>query len=198
MTQAPAAISLGFSDVAPSDVDEESDINESPETTQTVLVDSDVSPIELDTADIDINDQSDVYNESEQQGIDGSSVAELLAERTGVIDYNNVTQNAIVSSVGGVSDFSINMTIDFDNASVPGGTLSFSDSEGEWFAAYSGLINIDQLDLGINFASHGDNRAEGIIFGAFSNGLDEIIGGFDLQEVNNPSVNADGSFTIRP
>lgn len=33
MTQAPAAISLGFSDVAPSDVDEESDINESPETT---------------------------------------------------------------------------------------------------------------------------------------------------------------------
>ena len=198
MTQAPAAISLGFSDVAPSDVDEESDINESPETTQTVLVDSDVSPIELDTADIDINDQSDVYNESEQQGIDGSSVAELLAERTGVIDYNNVTQNAIVSSVGGVSDFSINMTIDFDNASVPGGTLSFSDSGGEWFAAYSGLINIDQLDLGINFASHGDNRAEGIIFGAFSNGLDEIIGGFDLQEVNNPSVNADGSFTIRP
>jgi hypothetical protein len=92
----------------------------------------------------------------------------------------------------------MNMTIDFDNASVPGGTLSFSDSEGEWFAAYSGLINIDQLDLGINFASHGDNRAEGIIFGAFSNGLDEIIGGFDLQEVNNPSVNADGSFTIRP
>ena len=200
MTQAPAAISLGFSDVAPSDVDEESDINESPETTQTVLADSDVSPlgIDFDADDRITPDDLDVYDESDQQGIDGTPTAELLAERTGIIDYNNVTQSAIVSSVGAVSDFSINMTIDFDNASVPGGTLSFSDSEGEWFAAYSGLINIDQLDLGINFASHGDNRAEGIIFGAFSNGLDEIIGGFDLQEVNNPSVNADGSFTIRP
>jgi hypothetical protein len=200
MTQAPAAISLGFSDVAPSDVDEESDINESPETTQTVLVDSDVSPlgIDFDADDRITPDDLDVYDESDQQGIDGTPTAELLAERTGIIDYNNVTQSAIVSSVGAVSDFSINMTIDFDNASVPGGTLSFSDSGGEWFAAYSGLINIDQLDLGINFASHGDNRAEGIIFGAFSNGLDEIIGGFDLQEVNNPSVNADGSFTIRP
>lgn len=200
MTQAPAAISLGFSDVAPSDVDEESDINESPETTQTVLADSDVSPlgIDFDADDRITPDDLDVYDESDQQGIDGTPTAELLAERTGIIDYNNVTQSAIVSSVGAVSDFSINMTIDFDNASVPGGTLSFSDSGGEWFAAYSGLINIDQLDLGINFASHGDNRAEGIIFGAFSNGLDEIIGGFDLQEVNNPSVNADGSFTIRP
>ena len=200
MTQAPAAISLGFSDVAPSDVDEESDINESPETTQTVLADSDVSPlgIDFDADDRITPDDLDVYDESDQQGIDGTPTAELLAERTGIIDYNNVTQSAIVSSVGAVSDFSINMTIDFDNASVPGGTLSFSDSGGEWFADYSGLINIDQLDLGINFASHGDNRAEGIIFGAFSNGLDEIIGGFDLQEVNNPSVNADGSFTIRP
>ena len=92
----------------------------------------------------------------------------------------------------------MNMVIDFDNAAVPGGSLSFSDSEGEWFAAYSGLINIDQLDLGINFASHGDNKAQGIIFASFANGLDEIIGGFNLQEINNPSVNADGSFNIRP
>ena len=198
MTQAPATISLGFSDVSPSDVNEESDINEAAETTQTAAANSDLSPVGLDVADTETYDVSDVYNESEQRGIDGSSVAELLAERTGIIDYNNVTQSTVVSSVGVASDFSMNMTIDFDNASVPGGTLSFSDSEGEWFAAYSGLINIDQLELGINFASHGDNRAEGIIFGAFTNGLDEIIGGFDLQEVNNPSVNADGSFTIRP
>ena len=195
MTQAPAAISLGFSDVSPDATDEENDTNESP---QTVIADSGVSPVDSDTLDNENLTDSDVYNESEWLGINGSSVAELLAERTGTIDYNNVTQSTVISSAGPVSDFSMNMTIDFDNASVPGGSLSFTDSQGEWFAAYSGLINIDQLDLGINFASHGDNKAEGIIFAAFTNGLDEIIGGFNLQEINNPSVNADGSFNIRP
>lgn len=202
MTQAPAAISLGFSDVSPSDTDDENDTNESPQATQTVLADLDVSPLDIGLAVPDriTSDDPNVYNESDLQGIDGTPVAELLAERTGIIDYNNVTESAVFSSVsvGEVSDFSINMTIDFDNASVPGGTLSFSDSEGEWFAAYSGLINIDQLDLGVNFASHGDNKADGVIFGSFFNSLDEIRGGFDLQEVNNPTVNANGLFTIRP
>lgn len=205
MTQAPASISLGFSGVSPADSDEDVDENEASENT---LADSGINPtnsIALDDesfsdenlSDESLDDGSD-YNESEWQGIDGSSIVELLAERTGTLDYNNVTQSSIVSSVGAVSDFSMNMVIDFDNAAVPGGSLSFSDSEGEWFAAYSGLINIDQLDLGINFASHGDNKAQGIIFASFANGLDEIIGGFNLQEINTPSVNADGSFNIRP
>lgn len=201
MTQAPAGISLGFTDVSTDDSAESVESGEESDTNQvaqTSVADSGINPIDSEVLDDESLDDSSVYNESEWQGIDGSSIVELLAERTGSIDYNNVTQSNIVSSVGAVSDFSMNMVIDFDNAAVPGGTLSFSDSEGEWFAAYSGLINIDQLDLGINFASHGDNKAQGIIFAAFTDGLDEIFGGFNLQEINNPSVNADGSFNIRP
>ena len=197
MTQAPAIISLGYSDLSPDDEsDEDGDTNQSPPDS---IADSGVSPLNNETLDNDINPaENNVYNESEWQGVSGLPIEELISERTGILAYNNVIQSTINSSVGQVSDFAMSMTIDFDNAAIPEGTLSFSDSQGEWFAAYSGLINVDQLDLGINFASHGNNKADGIIFAAFANGLDEIIGGFSLQEINHPSVNADGSFNIRP
>ncbi|MGB2741026.1 MAG: FecR family protein [Cognaticolwellia sp.] len=205
MTQAPAGISLGYSDTSSTDADSGDASDEDPEQNQLtteniVIADLSVSPINnevlTDEGDNSFEDAA-VYNESEWQGVSDLPIAELLSERTGMLTYN-ATDSTVISSVGAVSDFSLSMTIDFDNASVPGGTLSFTDSQGEWFAAYSGLINIDQLDLGVNFASHGNNRADGTIFAGFSNGLDEITGGFSLQEINNPSVNADGSFKVQP
>ena len=204
MTQAPAAISLGFSD---SNFEEESSGESSAENTTesqsaqfsglTFQDSSSSSNAEQQVKGQNIND-SELYKESEWQGVSSSPIAELLAVRTGTTTYQNVTQSAINASAGEVSNFSMNMSIDFDNASVPKGSLSFSDAQGEWFAAYSGLINVDRLDLGINFASHGNQKAQGSIFAGFSNGLDEITGGFNLQEINNPSVTADGSFKIKP
>jgi len=204
MTQAPSGISLGYSDISIVDPDndasdEESERNELA-TNNITIADLSVSPINnevlADESDHSFEDAG-VYNEAQWQGVTDLPIAELLSERTGMLSYHAI-ESTITSSVGAVSDFSLSMTIDFDNASVPGGTLSFTDSQGEWFAAYSGLINIDQLDLGVNFASHGNNRADGTIFAAFSDGLDEIIGGFNLQEINNPSVNAGGSFKVQP
>ncbi|SEL89591.1 FecR family protein [Colwellia chukchiensis] len=196
MTQAPANISLGYS--AASDNEDEANSEEGNAEGDALAQESSTSPLNSVETELDAVADNSVYTESEWQGMTGTAIEELLAQRTGTLDYSDVIQSSVVSSVGQVSDFAISMTIDFDNASVPGGTLSFSDSEGEWFAAYSGLINMDQLDLGINFASHGNNRADGIIFASFANGLDEIIGGFNLHEINNPPVNAGGSFKIQP
>ncbi len=202
MIQAPASISLGYSTTAPKKADEsaKNENSEDDQASGVVVANTDVAPISTDALTYDGNELDDkgIYGESEWQGVKDLPIAELISERTGTLSYSNVSESIVNSSVGQVSDFTMSMTVDFDNASVPGGTLSFSDSEGEWFAAYSGLINIDQLELGINFASHGDNRADGSIFAAFSNGLDELVGGFSLQEINNPSVNADGSFKIQP
>lgn len=202
MIQAPASISLGYSTTAPKKADEsaKNENSEDDQASGVVVANTDVAPISTDALTYDGNELDDkgIYGESEWQGVKDLPIAELISERTGTLSYSNVSDSIVNSSVGQVSDFIMSMTVDFDNASVPGGTLSFSDSEGEWFAAYSGLINIDQLELGINFASHGDNRADGSIFAAFSNGLDELVGGFSLQEINNPSVNADGSFKIQP
>jgi len=212
MTQAPAAISLGFSDSnfeedtsddGANDNSGENSGNNTEESQSaqfsglTVQYSSSSSNAEQQVEGQNIN-KSELYKESQWQGVSSSPIAELLAVRTGTTNYQNITQSAINSSAGQVSNFSMNMSIDFDNASVPKGSLSFSDAQGEWFAAYSGLINVDRLDLGINFASHGNQKAQGSIFAGFSNGLDEITGGFNLQEINNPSVTADGSFKIKP
>jgi len=203
MTQPPASISLGFTDAVSNAQNANSSNTDSTEqnqgSQQNVQLDNTPTPLTSRSEDLQlVIDDSSVYSEAEWQGVSGTSIAELLAQRTGSLSYNNVIQSEVNSSAGQVSNFTMNMTVDFDNASVPGGSLSFVDSQGEWFATYSGLINIDRLELGINFASHGDNRADGSIFAGFSNGLDELTGGFNLQEINNPSVNANGSFKIQP
>jgi hypothetical protein len=204
MTQAPSEISLGYSDSELESTTSNNSTNNNEEGENSGLStdaadialfsSATVSPIIVDSADAN----SDLYNESEFQGMTNTPITELLAERTGTLSYQNISQSSINSTVGQISDFSMNMTVDFDSASVPGGTLSFSDAQGEWFAAYSGLINIDKMALGINFASHGNHKADGTIFAGFSNGLDEITGGFNLYEINNTSITADGSFKIEP
>jgi len=137
-----------------------------------------------------------LYNESNLQGMDNTPISELISQRTGSLSYQNVGEGVIHSSVGDVTGFNIGMTIDFDQASIPQGSISFSDQQGQWFSVFSGLINVDQLDLGINFASHGDNKATGDVSAAFSNGLEEIIGSFNLHEINQKDVNSGGSFKI--
>lgn len=196
MTQAPVGTSLGFSEATIDDSTEDVS-NDSADNTTAVNINSTQVTSQPGESSAELLYGS-IYNESALQGMSNSPIVELLSERTGTLSYQNVTQSIVTSSVGAVSNFTMNMVVDFDSASVPGGSLSFSDSQGEWFAAYSGLINIDKLDLGINFASHANNKATGKIFAAFSNGLDEVTGGFNLQEIDNPSVNADGSFTIKP
>lgn len=144
----------------------------------------------------DEDSYADVYNESELQGMDSTPIAELISQRTGTVDYQNFSTGAVSSSVGSVSDFNIAMTIDFDHASVPEGAINYTDEQGKWFAAFSGLINVDQLDLGINFASHGNKKADGEIEAAFSDGLEEVIGSFYLNEVDNAAVTSGGSFKV--
>lgn len=153
------------------------------------------SSIVNNIADETINPE--LYNESEFQGIEGVPIADLISERSGTFDYQQITQSNLTSSVGDVTDFSMNMAIDFDNGIVPGGSLSLTDAQGEWFATYSGLINVDQLALGINFASHANKRADGNISAAFSNGLDELTGRFELQEIEDSTIKVDGSFKIK-
>ena len=187
MTQAPPSISAGLPKGASSE--ESSQESDTAQSQQTSSTDSSVSGSDFDAS---------AYNESELLGVNGTSIAELISERTGTVTYNNVADNNIISSQGAVTNFSLSMMVDFDNGTVPQGELSFTDPDGEWFAVYSGLINVDQLDLGINFASHNNNRADGSISAAFSDGLDEIMGAFELFEQANSQINATGSFKVTP
>ena len=145
---------------------------------------------ELDLAAEEMEDTIDDMEEIQ-------TIAELISERTGTFNYQEITQSDISSSVGSATDLSLNLAIDFDNGTVPGGSLSLTDAQGEWFASYSGLINVDELELNVNFASHANKRAEGEISAEFLDGLDELIGEFNLQEVDDTSISAEGSFQIK-
>ncbi|MEM5481125.1 FecR family protein [Pseudoalteromonas fuliginea] len=140
---------------------------------------------------------ADVYSEQQYQTVSDASLVDQIAQRQGVFNYQ-ATSFGVNSSLGAVTDFAMTMAVDFDNGTVPEGEISFSDTGGNWYAAYSGLIDISKLDLAVTFASHGNNKAAGDIEAIFLNGLDTITGNFNLNEINNPNVNANGSFRLEP
>ncbi|MDT0602497.1 FecR family protein [Thalassotalea castellviae] len=185
-TQAPIALSKGFVSDAVETISESTEQTEQPS-----------SPTVVDE-EVNVAFDASVYQEEALQAISDESIADLISQRSGSVTFDQIVESSINSSVGDTSNFQMSMTVDFDNASVPGGSLSFNDAQGEWLATFSGLINIDQLSLGVNYASHGNNKVQGNISAAFSNGLDELLGNFNLSEIDDASVNADGTFKIKP
>lgn len=145
-------------------------------------------------ADISI---TDVYAQQQFQAVNDATLIDQIAQRQGVFNYQ-ATSFDVSSSLGEVSDFSMSMSVDFDNGTVPDGEISFNDAGGNWYAAYSGLIDLTKLDLAVTFASHNNNKATGQIDAVFLNDIDTITGDFSLSEINNPAVNAGGDFRLEP
>jgi hypothetical protein len=117
--------------------------------------------------------------------------------RTGMVVFDQIEHQAIVSSLGDVTDFSMSMSVDFDSSRIPTGNLSFSDSAGEWFAAFDGIISEYALTLSVNFASHGNNIANGTIDALLIDQGQGVFGTLSLSEVNTHTVSASGSFELR-
>ncbi len=225
-TKAPEILSLGYntsqSESSDDAVDEDVPTENSNATPVTSVASTDVIPettndtseaSDSETSNTQVNSSeelvaSDVYTDLVSEEIESvteeivdiediQTIAELISERTGTFNYAEITQSDVTSSVGSAGDLSLNLAVDFDNGTVPGGSLSLTDAQGEWFASYSGLINVDQLELNVNFASHANKRADGDITAVFSDGLDEITGEFNLQEVDDTSISTEGSFQIK-
>lgn len=148
------------------------------------------------TTDADIS-ITDVYAQQQFQAVNDATLIDQIAQRQGVFNYQ-ATSFDVSSSLGAVSDFSMSMSVDFDNGTVPDGEISFNDAGGNWYAAYSGLIDLTKLDLAVTFASHNNNKATGQIDAVFLNDIDTITGDFSLSEINNPAVNAGGDFRLEP
>ncbi|WP_100644683.1 FecR family protein [Alteromonas facilis] len=121
---------------------------------------------------------------------------ETGVSRTGTATFDHLSDASFTSSNGSVSDLNMAMTVNFDTASVPTGSLSFTDSQGEWFAAFNGLISANDLDLNINFASHNNQLADGNISGFFTEDATSIFGNVELFEINSPNTRAGGSFIL--
>ena len=185
-TQAPAVFTQTIATIS-------DDTSAEQPTEQQSIVQNNTSEKTTD-ADISI---TDVYAQQQFQAVNDATLIEQIAQRQGVFNYQ-ATSFDVSSSLGEVSDFSMSMSVDFDNGTVPDGEISFNDAGGNWYAAYSGLIDLTKLDLAVTFASHNNNKATGQIDAVFLNDIDTITGDFSLSEINNPAVNASGDFRLEP
>lgn len=148
--------------------------------------------------DTNLDDEEDVTSELIEETVQENDLAspDIIASRTGQFTYSRLVDSSVSSSVGGAGQLEVSMTVDFDNGFVPDGTLSFTDNGGEWFAVFNGVIDVNEILLGVNFATHGEALADGSIDAFFANDGDRISGNFNLFEINNPNVTANGRFQI--
>ena len=119
-----------------------------------------------------------------------------LQSRTGMANFNAVLQNALMSSQGAVSNLQVAMQIDFDAAIIPSGQLSLNDPDGQWFAVFNGSIGADELDLNVNFASHGNALADGTLEGLLIDNAQSVFANLELFEIDTPQINVSGSFIL--
>lgn len=164
-----------------------------------------ISPLGAQNIDIDgfedtvfqAQTNSQIYIDNDRLFGDWLPQSPSIITRTGTVVFDRVEQQSIVSSLGDVNDFSMSMSVDFDSSKIPTGNLSFSDSAGEWFAAFDGLIADTGLTLSVNFASHGNNLASGEIEALLIDGAQGVLGTLSLAEINAPTVTSSGSFVLR-
>lgn len=150
---------------------------------------------DLESISVEV-DETNLYTEQTLITESENDLAEIISRRQGQFTYDSLRSSELESTRGGVSNFQMSMTVDFDNGTVPQGQLSATDNGGEWFATFSGFINLTALDLDITFAAYGNERADGTIEAVFFDSADAILGSFELFEIKQPSNKFSGSFIL--
>ena len=154
------------------------------------LTDTELSG-EFDISGASLLDNDDFWT------INEPTAPDVIAARSGEFTFNQLAEHSFSSSVGELSDIAMSMTVDFDLSRVSTGQLSFTDAQGEWFAVFNGVIGAQQLELNINFASHGNNLADGLINSFLVNNASEIFGNIQLTEIGDSSIFAGGNFLLQ-
>ncbi len=166
--------------------------------TDGLQTDSAVEPSADNTPTGDEQDIDESLGESLNQETFDSltpTAPEIVAAMQGTTTLSGVIDSSVESSAGAVSNFSVNMNINFDTTFVEG-DLTATDAGGEWFAVYQGFIDQNQLSLGISQATHGNELATGQIGGFFTDQASKVFGNFNLSELNNPNNTISGNFLL--
>jgi len=145
--------------------------------------------------DVDLTGDSFIDNDDRWVATD-ITPPEIVAQRSGLVTFDHILDQSITSNSGTISNLTMSMTVNFDTGRVPTGQLSFNDQSGPWFAAFNGIIGFSALELNINFASHGNALAQGNIDGIFLRDAKQILGDFELFEINDQINKAGGGFLL--
>jgi len=135
-----------------------------------------------------------------------SAISWLGAEPTanmptsGFSTYANVTSLDASSSLGEISGFSMSANVDFAAATIAGTMTFTAGGTHDWYVEFNGAPNgavFDvQVDSGASLINSTDN-IDGDITGVFTGtNAEAVTGGFDLHQVDDTSVNAQGLFVV--
>lgn len=150
------------------------------------------------TSDTSIDEDDSFIATDDFNSAEGDSVENLISDRSGAFTYNQLSMFSAESTSGGVKNPTLYMNIDFDSLGVTAGELTFEDNDGQWRASFSGNVNLDgNLSLDVSHASHGNNLADGDINASFLDGIDSILGGFQLEELLDKTQKASGNFILK-
>lgn len=127
--------------------------------------------------------------------VEESFTPDVIANRTGHVIYSHLIDSQLSSSAGGANNLQIEMSIDFDRGAAQG-QLSLSDQEGDWFATFAGGLSANDLKLLINYATHGNELADGQIRSQVTDESNRVNGSFSLYEVNTPTKTVNGRFIL--
>lgn len=129
----------------------------------------------------------------------------FFADRTGTAVYSDVLDYDLS---GTRTDYDMNLAfeVNFTQGTINGGELELlAPSDGDrWFATFEGGILGNEIQIGsmigeneFSFASHNDQPATGSLTGQFFGpSAEQVKGGFELSEIENPSIGASGNYTI--
>lgn len=178
------------------ELESESDVELASGTDITGQNEQEASPAELIGAEIVESEPiSDDFPDSPSEPTTPTT-PEPTTPLEGTMVFDQVQGFAITSSVGDVSNVAGQMTLDFTSGRVSDGQLSFDDPQGEWLALFDGIVLDEQLDLSVNFASHGDNLADGEISGSVDDVGPLVLGELNLFEIDDPDISVSGTFEL--
>lgn len=127
--------------------------------------------------------------------------ADTVATRVGTVSYDTMINSLAQSSMGKVSNLSVNMDVDFSSGQVSNGTLSAQVPEHTWIGVFDGQVTNGKLSLGLNGGALVNSttgisaNATGTIAGDFvGNNANAITGGFTLVDEANDKNQIEGLF----
>jgi hypothetical protein len=128
---------------------------------------------------------------------------DVVARRTGTVGYNNMIDSLAQSTMGKVTNLSVNMEVDFNSGQISKGTLSAQVPEHTWIGVFDGQVTNGKLSLGLNGAAlvhsaTGINaNANGNISGDFiGENAKAITGGFTMTDAADDKNQIEGLFLI--
>lgn len=120
---------------------------------------------------------------------------------TGTANYTaNAASISGTSSDGDIQNFAFNANVDFAAATINGNmTFTTATSSAYWSVEFAGTSNGSDMNVTVdttNSTIDGAEAIDGTISGSFiGNKAEKLSGNFDLHQISDPTVTANGSFT---